>query len=61
MSVAPRDEYQSYTLTIFNLLIAGEEIDTIARKLHAIEKSTIGVRGSIDHCRKIAEKIVNLR
>jgi hypothetical protein len=59
--VAPRDEYQSYTSTIFNLLNAGADIETIARKLHEIETSIIGTTGSIDHCRIIGEKIVNLR
>ncbi len=58
---APRDEYQSYTPTIFSLKIYGADIETIAKKLHEIETVTIGVLGSIDHCRQIADKIINLK
>lgn len=58
---APRDEYQSYTPTIFSLKINGVETETIAKKLYEIETITMGVLGSIDHCRQIADKIVNLK
>ncbi len=58
---APRDEYQSYTPTIFSLKINGADTETIAKKLYEIETVTIGVLGSIDHCRQIADKIINLK
>lgn len=57
-NLEPGNEYQNYTSTIFSLFIGGADIDTIAKKLYEIETSTIGVRGSIDHCRKIGGKIV---
>lgn len=58
---APRDEYQRYTPIIFSLKINGEDSETIAAKLYEIETVTIGVMGSIEHCRQIAEKIINLK
>ncbi len=60
-NLAPRNEYQNYSAEIFDLFIGGAEIETIAEKLYEIETSEIGVTGSIDHCKKIAYKIVNLR
>ena len=59
--IAPRDEYQSYTPTIFSLKINGADTETIAKKLNEIETVKIGVFGSIDHCRQIAEKVINLK
>ena len=59
--IAPRDEYQSYTPTIFRLKRSGADSETIARTLHKIETETIGVLGNIDHCRQVADKIINLR
>lgn len=59
--IAPRDEYQSYTPTIFKLKTTGSDKETIARTLHEIETVTIGVMGDIEHCRQIANKIVNLK
>lgn len=59
--IAPRDEYQSYTPTIFKLKTSGADKETIAKKLHQIETVTIGVLGNIDHCRQVADKIINLK
>ncbi|MBI5914849.1 MAG: hypothetical protein HY842_05690 [Bacteroidetes bacterium] len=59
--IAPRDEYQSYTPTIFKLKTTGADKETIAKTLHEIETVTIGVAGSIENCRKIAAKIINLK
>lgn|GEM_PF-997020 len=59
--IAPRDEYQGYTPTIFKLKTSGADSETIAKTLHEIETVTIGVVGNIDHCRKVAEKIFNLK
>src|SRR5579863_3733585 len=58
---APENEYQTYTTRIFSLFLRGADIDTIADKLHEIETSIIGVSGSYNHCKKIADKIVSLR
>ena len=57
--IAPRDEYQSYTPTIFKLKINGADAETIAEKLYEIETVTIGILGNIDHCRQIADKIIS--
>jgi len=59
--IAPRDEYQGYTPTIFQLKTKGADKETIAKTLHEIETVTIGVVGSIEHCRQIADKIINLK
>ncbi|MBF0694886.1 MAG: hypothetical protein IR153_07510 [Flavobacterium sp.] len=59
--IAPRDEYQSYTPTIFKLKTCGADRETIAKTLHEIETVTIGVAGDIDHCRQVADKIINLK
>lgn len=56
--IAPRDEYQSYTQTIFRLKTNGADKETIAKTLHEIETVTIGVVGNIEHCRKVADKIL---
>ncbi|TCD10748.1 hypothetical protein EZ449_07615 [Pedobacter frigidisoli] len=59
--IAPRDEYQSYTPTIFKLKTIGADSETIAKALHEIEAVTIGVLGNLDHCRQVADKIVTLK
>ena len=59
--IAPRDEYQGYTPTIFNLKISGADTETIAKKLHEIETVTIGVLGNIERCHQIADKILALK
>lgn len=59
--IAPRDEYQGYTPAIFKLKTNGADTETIAKKLHEIETVTIGVMGNIDHCRQVADKIINLK
>lgn len=56
--IAPRDEYQSYTPTIFKLKTSGADKETIAKTLHEIETVTIGILGDIEHCRKVADKIL---
>lgn len=59
-NVAPRDEYQTYTPIIFSMKRKGANEEEIAIKLFEIEKEIIGVRGSLDHCMKVARKIIEL-
>lgn len=59
--IAPRDEYQGYTPTILKLKTIGADKETIAKTLHEIETVTIGVMGNINHCRQVADKIINLK
>lgn len=56
-----RDEYQSYTPTIFSLRIHGATKEAIANKLFEIETKAVGVIGNIDHCRKVADQIINIK
>ena len=58
--IAPRDEYQSYTPTIFNLIKKDADKETIAQKLYEFETKNMGLFGNIEHCRQIAEKILQL-
>lgn len=58
--IAPRDEYESYTPEIFDLKINGAHKEAIAQKLSYIATSRIGLIADINHCREIAEKIINL-
>ncbi|MFN0049073.1 MAG: hypothetical protein ACKVOU_08135 [Cytophagales bacterium] len=58
---APRDEYQSYTPTIFTLKNKGADQEVIAQKLFELETKNMGLDGNIKHCRQVAEKIVMLR
>ncbi len=59
--IAPRDEYQGYTPTIFRLKTSGADKEAIAKTLHEIETVTIGVVGDIEHCRQVAVKIISLK
>lgn len=59
--IAPRGEYQSYTPTIYKLKTSGADKETIAKTLHQIETVTIGVLGNLEHCRQVADKIINLK
>jgi hypothetical protein len=59
--IAPRDEYQGYTPTIFHLKTEGANKETIANTLHQIETVTIGVGGNIERCLQVAGKIINLK
>lgn len=58
--IAPRDEYQGYTPTIFNLIKKNSDKETIAQKLFDFETQNMGLFGNIEHCRQVAEKIINL-
>jgi len=58
--IAPRNEYQGYTSTIFKLKTSGADKETIAKTLYEIETVTIGVLGNIEHCRQVAFKISSL-
>ena len=59
-NIAPRDEYQSYTPTIFELKNNGADKGLIAKTLYKIETETMGLFGNFEHCQQIAEKINKL-
>ena len=56
--IAPRDEYQSYTPQIFNLLKTGRNRGTIAELLSKIETGNMGLVGNMEKCLKIADRIL---
>lgn len=53
-----RDEYQSYTPEIFELKIKGADRSSIANRLNEIAVDRMGLLGNIEHCIKIADRIV---
>lgn len=56
-----RDEYQSYTPHIFSLTIQGADKTEIAEHLHKLETINMGLSGNIQHCEKIAQKILEAK
>ncbi len=56
--MAPRNEYQSYVPQVFDLATKNATAEQIAHKLYYIETETIGVIGSYEACRRIAETIM---
>ena len=59
-NLAPRDEYQCYTPEIFRLKMSGAGAEKIAKRLLELEQDTIGIEGGMEHCQRVAEKIINL-
>ena len=59
-NLAPRDEYQCYTPEIFRLKMSGAGAEKIAKRLLELEQDTIGTGGGMEHCQRVAEKIINL-
>jgi hypothetical protein len=57
--VAPRDEYQGYTPTIFNLIKKDADKETIAQKLLEFEIQNMELIGDIEHCRQVADKLIS--
>lgn len=55
--IAPRDEYQSYTPQIFNLLKTEKNREAIVEVLSKIETANMGLVGNMEKCLKIADKI----
>ena len=59
--VLPRNEYYGYIPPIFQLAMSGADKETIAQKLDYFVVERMGLNSRIEHCRKIAEKIIKLR
>lgn len=55
-----RNEYQSYTPEIFGLKIKGADRDSIANRLNEIAVDRMGLLGNIEHCNRIADKILGI-
>lgn len=55
-----RDEYKSYVPIIFNLVINDASKELITNSLYNISTITMGLYGNIEHCSKIADKIISL-
>lgn len=52
-----RDEYQSYTPSIFSMVLRKVNVEEIANKLYEIETGRMALRGNIDNCLRIAKTI----
>ncbi|WP_207531611.1 hypothetical protein [Desertivirga arenae] len=59
--MARRDEYQSYVPEIFGLLKSNASRQEIANRLHKLETENMGMRGTIESCLVIADKILNAK
>lgn len=55
-----RDEYYSYLPHVWRFKLQGADAETIAQYLWTIETGNMGLNGNIEHCRKVANKIINL-
>jgi hypothetical protein len=53
-----RDEYYSYLPEVFRLKINNADKEDIAQFLFKVETQNMGLFGNIEHCRKVAEKII---
>ncbi|MEI6140999.1 MAG: hypothetical protein WCP85_17155 [Mariniphaga sp.] len=58
--IAPRDEYQSYVIDIFELVKAKADRQTIAEHLYKIETNNMAIGGNFEKCLTIAEKILKV-
>jgi len=56
-----RNEYQGYTPQLFSLKTQGANKTEIAEYLYKLETVEIGVTGNIEHCEKVAQKIIDLK
>ena len=56
----PRNEYDSYLSKVSDLKMTGAECETIAQYLFQIETVHMGLNGNLEHCRRVAEKIISL-
>ena len=54
-----RDEYQSYTPQIFNLVIKRADKIEIADQLYRFETIDMGLKGNKIHCEEVAQKIID--
>lgn len=54
---SPRDEYQSYVPQIVKHKINGADTESIAQLLFQIETVEMGMPGTIDNCRRVANMI----
>jgi len=55
-----RDEYYGYLPHVWRFKLQGSDVETIAQYLFEIETDRMGLNGDIEHCRKVANKIINL-
>ena len=55
-----RDEYESYVPTIFGLKVKGADSETIAVTLFEMESKTMCLKGNMERCRSIGDKIMAL-
>lgn len=54
------DEYRGYVPHLVKLKLEGADKIKIADHLHHVETVNIGLSGNKDHCKEIAQKIIDL-
>ncbi|WP_407522802.1 hypothetical protein PDL71_15785 [Lacibacter sp. MH-610] len=55
-----RDEYYGYLPHVWRLKLQGADAETIAQYLFDVEIDRMGLNGDIEHCRKVANRIISL-
>lgn len=60
MSDLPRNEFEAYVPRMLELKESGASMETIAHTLNKIETDKMGFSGSIERCRRVAAKIMDL-
>lgn len=58
--LAIRDEYTSYVPYLVRLKKEDADVHEIANHLNQLETSSMGMDGSLDRCKEIAQKIKDL-
>jgi hypothetical protein len=61
LNEGPRDEYESYVPPVFSLRIKGADVETIASYLFEIETKRMEYDDGYEKCKRVAEKIFNLK
>lgn len=56
-----RDEYESYIPHLFSLVEQGADYKKIAKHLSDLEKNTMGMLGSYEHCEEVAKKLIEAK
>lgn len=55
-----RDEYTGYLPHVWRFKLQSADPETIAQYLFDVETDRMGLNGDIEHCRKVADKIISL-
>lgn len=58
---APSDEYTCYVPAIYKLLLENASSETISNQLHEFSTKNMELLGNREHCKYIADLLLNLK